>query len=128
MTTKEPDDDMIEVAIRSVDSVFDWKVFLENKDEEKSKVNVSDLKDSSQDKKVSNKKAKASHVQDTKKVKEAESVQDPKKESTHKKKDSANSEYAVAGEISIASPKAEYEEDDDILKALDKYLDFNDDK
>jgi uncharacterized protein YqhQ len=29
LTTKEPDDAMIEVAIRSVDSVFDWKTFVE---------------------------------------------------------------------------------------------------
>lgn len=28
LTTKEPDDDMIEVAIRSVEAVFDWKQFL----------------------------------------------------------------------------------------------------
>ena len=28
LTTKEPDDDMIEVAIKSVDAVFDWKQFL----------------------------------------------------------------------------------------------------
>ena len=30
LTTKEPDDDMIEVAIRSVESVFDWKEFLKD--------------------------------------------------------------------------------------------------
>ncbi len=29
LTTREPDDDMIEVAIASVDAVFDWKAFLE---------------------------------------------------------------------------------------------------
>lgn len=29
LTTKEPDDSMIEVAIRSVEEVFDWKVFVE---------------------------------------------------------------------------------------------------
>ncbi len=33
LTTKEPDDSMIEVAIKSVDAVFDWKAFLkENKE------------------------------------------------------------------------------------------------
>ena len=30
LTVKEPDDTMIEVAIRSVEEVFDWKVFVEN--------------------------------------------------------------------------------------------------
>jgi hypothetical protein len=29
LTTKEPDDSMIEVAIQSVGAVFDWRVFLE---------------------------------------------------------------------------------------------------
>ena len=28
LTTKEPDDDMIEVAIASVEAVFDWKAYL----------------------------------------------------------------------------------------------------
>lgn len=28
MTTKEPDDDMIEVAIKAVEAVFDWKAYL----------------------------------------------------------------------------------------------------
>ncbi len=30
LTTKEPDDDMIEVAIKSVEAVFDWKQFLKD--------------------------------------------------------------------------------------------------
>ena len=30
LTTKEPEDDMIEVAIKSVESVFDWKQFLKD--------------------------------------------------------------------------------------------------
>ena len=37
LTTKEPDDDMIEVAIKSVEAVFDWRSFLDenfNKDTE----------------------------------------------------------------------------------------------
>lgn len=29
LTTKEPDDAMIEVGIASVEAVFDWKAFLE---------------------------------------------------------------------------------------------------
>ena len=29
LTTKEPDDDMIEVAIRAVEEVFDWRAYLE---------------------------------------------------------------------------------------------------
>ena len=35
MTTKEPDDQMIEVAIRAVEAVFDWKKFVEEVKEER---------------------------------------------------------------------------------------------
>ena len=34
LTTKEPDDDMIEVAIAAVEAVFDWRAFQGLKDEE----------------------------------------------------------------------------------------------
>ena len=30
LTTKEPDEDMIEVAIASVEAVFDWKAYLKD--------------------------------------------------------------------------------------------------
>ena len=29
LTTKEPDDDMIEVGIASVEAVFDWRTYVE---------------------------------------------------------------------------------------------------
>ena len=35
LTTKEPEDDMIEVAIRAVEEVFDWKAYLKENFEEK---------------------------------------------------------------------------------------------
>lgn len=34
LTTREPDDDMVEVAIASVEAVFDWKSFLHKEDAE----------------------------------------------------------------------------------------------
>ena len=34
LTTKEPEDEMIEVAIASVEAVFDWKSFIEEHKEE----------------------------------------------------------------------------------------------
>lgn len=37
LTTREPDDEMIEVAIKSVEAVFDWKEFLEENKEQWSK-------------------------------------------------------------------------------------------
>ena len=30
LTTKEPDEEMVEVAIKSVEAVFDWRQFLED--------------------------------------------------------------------------------------------------
>lgn len=42
LTTKEPDDEMIEVAIKSVESVFDWREFLgKNFDYEEYRKNIS---------------------------------------------------------------------------------------
>ena len=40
LTTKEPEDDMIEVAIKAVEEVFDWKTYLKENSEE----NQDDLK------------------------------------------------------------------------------------
>ncbi len=33
LTTKEPDDSMIEVGIASVEAVFDWKAYIKEKEE-----------------------------------------------------------------------------------------------
>ena len=35
LTTKEPEDDMIEVAIKAVEEVFDWRTYLKENFEEK---------------------------------------------------------------------------------------------
>lgn len=42
LTTREPDDDMIEVAIAAVEAVFDWKAFLGYPDEEEQDVEIPD--------------------------------------------------------------------------------------
>lgn len=38
LTTREPDDDMIEVAIASVEAVFDWKAYVEKYREDQKKI------------------------------------------------------------------------------------------
>ena len=43
LTTREPNDDMIEVAIAAVEAVFDWKAFLGYPDEEEQDVEIPDL-------------------------------------------------------------------------------------
>ena len=112
LTTKEPDDDMIEVAIQSVEAVFDWKAFL-TQDEETKEV-------------VQAKSAETAIKAETKTVNETKKSKRVKKDTSLKDKELAKSEYAAAKEIRIASPKNRYEEEDDeILRALDKYLDFD---
>lgn len=83
LTTREPDDSMIEVAIKSVESVFDWKAFLDTE--------LTDKKLSKKEKNKIDKKLQP-----------------------------------VVADGEDVAPKVEdiEEEEDDILKALDKYLDF----
>lgn len=174
LTTKEPDDDMIEVAIQSVDAVFDWKGFLAEGEEKadkpkevsKAKKNTEAVKTKEADPVKQTEKTKESDlVKQTEKAKttdsakkavkakatnsakqtvkandadadkDADVINETKKtnkvknETSIKNNEAAKSEYAAANEILIASPKNDYEEEDDeILKALDKYLDFDEEK
>lgn len=119
LTTKEPDDDMIEVAIKSVETVFDWRAFLELEESEKTDKQTIERSSISTQEKYRD-PDKDSPVKKTKKIKKVN------KGALAKNKEASKNEYAAAAEITIASPKTEYEEDDEILKALDKYLDLND--
>jgi uncharacterized protein YqhQ len=76
LTTKEPDEDMIEVAIASVEAVFDWKKFI----------------------------AKETGIADEEEV----------------------AEEKVDEEVEILSIDSEDDEDDEILKALDRYFEAPD--
>ena len=49
LTTREPDDDMIEVAIAAVEAVFDWKAFLGYPAEEEQVVEIPDLASDTED-------------------------------------------------------------------------------
>ena len=49
LTTKEPDDDMIEVAIAAVEAVFDWKAFLGYPAEEVQDVEIPDFASDTED-------------------------------------------------------------------------------
>lgn len=42
LTTREPDDEMIEVAIQSVEAVFDWKAYIENNSQDENLQPVSE--------------------------------------------------------------------------------------
>jgi uncharacterized protein YqhQ len=111
LTTKEPDEKMIEVAIASVGAVFDWKEFLEPA----VTVEVPE-------------KAKASKQQFSAKSKEitGKNVNDMSVKVTSNNVSIKNTVNTVKSEeINAGSIKNRIsdEEDDEILKALDKFFD-----
>lgn len=171
LTTREPDDSMIEVAIQSVDAVFDWKAFLAESKSGNSKQaptsnqksgQTSSGKQSNADKqKASVKQAGKEKQADTgrqEKQSEAEKKPDNRKKTTEKQstsgkqagnqkhndstkqnnqsnaakqtgsvgRDNSVSNNALHNEKITPSQKKspeDEEEDDEILKALDKYFD-----
>lgn len=105
LTTKEPDDSMIEVAIQSVDGVFDWKSFVEASKEEEEATATVEMEDEKE------------------KVIEEESKPKAKSKSERPVK-SAALNRTIPSSVSKKTEKEE-EEDDEILKALDKFFDEN---
>lgn len=97
LTTAEPDSDMIQVAITSVEAVFDWKKFLSEEEQAPETAQPA---------------AAVEHAA----AQEKEAVQ--KKEATQKKE-------AVTDEadgFEVVDISAEDEEEDEILQALDRYF------
>lgn len=97
LTTAEPDYDMIQVAITSVEAVFDWKKFLSEEEQAPETAQPA---------------AAVEHAA----AQEKEAVQ--KKEATQKKE-------AVTDEadgFEVVDISAEDEEEDEILQALDRYF------
>lgn len=135
LTTKEPDDTMIEVAIKSVEAIFDWQAFLKTTDgkEDKGKQaskktqKSSTQKDSKTEKKVkSNKENKPVTVKSEVAEKTTKAVIDAKEEiaaTSAQKKMTVNKNIATKSIDSVDTDPTE-EEDDEILKALDKYFDL----
>ena len=124
LTTREPDTSMIEVAMASVEAVFDWQSFIE-KDSSK--------KDAKKEKTQAEVKEAAAATQETVATKEEPLEIDiaqlfdiklsganeaPKKGKTPKKDPIPSATKVVAASLS------KDEEDDDILKALDMYFEY----
>lgn len=137
LTTKEPDDSMIEVAIASVGAVFDWRLFLDDnkKDKKSSSKKNSNSKQSSASKQ-SNSTKQSSNEKNTPVKKESASkkAETVKPEVVLKKDnitDKVKQENQIKGNTSNkekitqikSKPAREDEEDDEILKALDKFFD-----
>ena len=151
LTTKEPDDSMIEVAIQSVGAVFDWKAFLETSGKQSAtgkqqnnrkqqnvgkqqntakKQNTTKQINNSNTEKVT-KPAEALKVQEM--SKEAMTQQEPFKKQEPKGKTAAVTHTEIGkrnpGSAPIhfkpVVPNRSEEEDDEILRALDKFFDDN---
>jgi len=147
LTTREPDDEMIEVAIKSVEAVFDWEGFLDpdrsrGKATRKNKKSSKDSKakqTAGQMKTAENKSGnndleneeKALVTENAKSNKSVESSKSKKKQGknnknqyTVKEQEITHQEIAAASEsISREDNSLLDEEDDEILRALDHYLD-----
>jgi len=154
LTTKEPDDSMIEVAIASVDAVFDWRAFLETSKKDKKRSNRAASKSAGKQKKTEQQRAskqlaaakETASVSELSAAKEIaaddelvlEEVRPVKRPSA---RSSATPNRAASGkqlkDVKLESfeedkgaevkpmpvSKTPDEEDDEILKALDKYFD-----
>ena len=122
LTTKEPDDSMIEVAIESVGAVFDWRAFQETA--------VSDDKIksvSSSATVVAQKSEKAQEMEDDKQSDEVTAGND-KADKISVSHTGAGKRYSGTAQIDIkpvtpSKVEEEDDEDDEILRALDKFFD-----
>lgn len=138
LTTREPEDDMIEVAIQSVDAVFDWKEFIKkyNREKKYSSKNTkkfyseeeSNLIDITKiDKSAIYKKNKRNSIEN--KVIDLTSIRPPVKteeeleEEQLKRELEEEQEKELLSESTTILKPLEEEEDDLILKALDYYFD-----
>ncbi len=163
LTTKEPDDTMIEVAIASVEAVFDWKAFLEGADNEfaaaKARVNAngggpvrpvpvkraqgrvnrrSGFYEKREKERQEREKRIEAKLQNQKEVpvnekKEAKGKaaksQEAGKVAVVKKATSKRRPVTAVEEIRRKDSILDYdEEDDDILRALDKFVTDNEKK
>lgn len=150
LTTKEPDDSMIEVAMASVEAVFDWQSFIDTDSKKKSKKNGKNNKKKSETVKVDNPVTEAVAVTEEtvateefavakEESKTEDSVQEKPMEidiaqlfdiklssasGTPKKGKAPKKDPMPTATKAVAASISKDEDDDDILKALDMYFEF----
>ena len=129
LTTREPDSQMIEVAICSLEAVFDWREFLGDGVSGRKKNQKSNQKKETKQQKESEKNPEAEQKEKMP-VMEESTQNIVVTDYQIKEKKEKSSVKPVAGEepkkkaSSIKERKTELdEEDDEILKALDRYFD-----
>lgn len=116
LTTKEPDDSMIEVAIRSVEAVFDWKPFVESFHGEKDEVVPK----------------RRGFLADDPATKEDEDEIEEVIEEEHAEEELAvtldSNEKDLFNACGDVNPNGIGEEEDDVLSALDRYFESDEKK
>lgn len=154
LTTREPDESMIEVAIASVEAVFDWQAFIEKDSKKKSKKNVKNNKSGKQTASVKEEKPVAEAVaaaQETVATEELAATKEAPVEEVKteapaqplevdiaqlfdiklssatpapKKGKAPKKDPMPAATKAVAASLSKDDDDDDILKALDMYFEF----
>lgn len=111
LTTAEPTDDMIEVAIASVEAVFDWREFISHIDEPEEENVEADIEVTELSDVVAGDATKVSVM--------AETVHDTAETAVE---ETASVQEQGAEDIEIVDINSDDEEDDEILNALDRYF------
>lgn len=120
LTTREPDDSMIEVAIASVEAVFDWQEYLADNGVKKYagiKKKQGKAKQEAGNNVVSFQEAADARSSLTKKDQEIAAAQEAEAEAEERR----NRQKAKVRSGAVLMEEEE-EEDDEILRALDKYF------
>ena len=145
LTTREPDNSMIEVAMASVEAVFDWQSFIA-KDSKKNKKNAKSNNKNAEPVKEHKPAAEvAAAAQETVATQElaAAKTEEPKQEkplevdiaqlfdiklsgtaNAPKKGKAPKKDPMPAATKAVAASVSKDEDDDDILKAMDMYFEF----
>ncbi len=119
LTTKEPDDSMIEVAIRSVEAVFDWQSFQEREVRRSNRQSEREAKKGMQEPEVEYAATKEEKV-DLASLYDMKLTGEPKEVTKGK-----NSKKDPLPSATKAVSEAKKDSKDDILNSLDMYFEFN---
>ncbi len=120
LTTREPDDDMIRVAVASVEAVFDWQAYIdENFGKKVRKKNGKVKKAPLEKKSVEKKPVKEAEKENIQAVEPATVVEEPKQEKKTKvtadvpKQDTPAAEEDIVAKFDWSFPSAKKEEPDE---------------
>lgn len=138
LTTKEPDDSMIEVAIKSVEAVFDWKDYQEKERQRSGKLKLT-AKNPMEEASASKEQTKEKKEKPDKKIETKVSIKEEKTETVKQSKIvdlKTAREMRRARELETSSLERDLErdnlldeeEDDEILRALDKFFVYEEKK